>query len=113
MLRHFDTLTYYLKDARVSPSNNFSERMLRLEKLITRNSLFRQTLDGRFALDVMRTVLQTAIAADVDLTAYVLWVMRMPKEVVAAAPGSFTPAAFARWWTEQNAIEDLREAVNN
>jgi hypothetical protein len=98
ILRHFEKLTYYLRDARVSPWNNFSERMLRLEKLIARNSLFRQTLAGRFALDVMRTVLQTAIAAEVDLTAYLLWVMRMPKETVAADPAAFTPLAFAAWW---------------
>jgi hypothetical protein len=98
VVRHFDKLTYYLRDARVSPWNNFSERMLRLEKLIARNSLFRQTLAGRFALDVMRTVLQTAIAAEVDLAAYLLWVMRMPKEAVAADPAAFTPLAFAAWW---------------
>jgi hypothetical protein len=98
VIRHFEKLTYYLRDARVSPWNNFSERMLRLEKLIARNSLFRQTLAGRFSLDVMRTVLQTAIAAEVDLATYIVWVMRMPKEAVEANPAEFTPLAFAAWW---------------
>jgi hypothetical protein len=113
VLRHFDKLTYYLGDARVSPWNNFSERMLRLEKLIARNSLFRQSLEGRFSLDVMRTVLQTAIAAEVDLTAYVMWVMRMPKDAVAADPGEYTPQAFSRWWNEQSAAvaEEDRQAA--
>lgn len=81
----------HLKDR----SNNFSERMLRLEKLIEAGSLFRQTLEGRCALDIMRTVLQTAIAAGVDLVAYLTWVMRMPPDVVEKAPEAFTPLAFA------------------
>lgn len=109
VIRHFAKLTYYLGDARVSPWNNFSERMLRLEKLIARNSLFRQTLAGRFCLDVMRTVLQTGIAAEVDLAAYVMWVMRMPKEVVAANPHEFIPLAFAAWWREQMATASPEE----
>jgi hypothetical protein len=99
VLRHYDRLTYYLDDPRLSSSNNFSERMLRMEKLIQNNALFRQTLNGRFALDIMRTVLQTAIAARVDPQAYLLWVLRMPPDVVASAPEQFTPLAFARCCT--------------
>jgi hypothetical protein len=53
-------------------SNNFSERMLRLERLIENNALFRQTLNGRFCLDIIRTILQTAIAAKVDLQLYIM-----------------------------------------
>ena len=70
--------------------------MLRLERLIENNALFRQTLDGRFSLDIIRTVLQTAIAAKVDLQLYLMWVMSMPADVVEAAPADFTPLAFAR-----------------
>ena len=73
------------------PTNNFSGRMLRPEKLIARNSLFRQSLDGRCALDIMRTVLQTAVAAEVDLAGYLIWVMKMPRDAVAADPAAFTP----------------------
>jgi hypothetical protein len=96
VLRHFAKLTHYLTDARLAPSNNFSERMLRMEKLIQNNALFRQTLNGRFALDILRTVLQTAIAARVDPQAYLLWVLRMPPDAVAKEPDQFTPLAFAR-----------------
>lgn len=87
MLRHYDTLTYYLSDPRVAASNNLSERMLRIEKLIGNNAMFRQSLEGRFALDVMRTVLQTALGAEVDPRAYVIWVLQMPADAVAADPG--------------------------
>ena len=99
ILKHFPRLTYYLDDHRLAPSNNFSERMLRLEKLIENNALFRQTLEGRFALDVVRTVLQTAIAAKVDLQLYLMWILAMPPEVVASSPAEFTPHAFARLYS--------------
>jgi hypothetical protein len=94
--KHYDRLTYYLKDHRLTPNNNFSERMLRPEKLIENNSLFRQRLEGRFALDVVRSVLQTAVAARADLDRYLNWVLRMPPEIVASSPEEFTPLAFAR-----------------
>jgi hypothetical protein len=109
ILRHYDKLTYYLQDPRVAPTNNLSERLLRMEKLIANNSLFRQTLEGRFALDIMRTVLQTAIAAKINLHAYIIWVLRIPAEVVADDPAAFTPQAFATWWNEQQALEALRQ----
>ena len=95
IINNYDRLTYYLQDARLWSSNNFSERMIRMEKLIEDGALFRQTLEGRFALDVMRTILQTSIAAKVHLEAYMTWVMKMPDEVVRKSPQEFTPLAFA------------------
>jgi len=94
--RHFDKLTAYLDDPRLELTNNFSERMLRTEKQIEASALFRTTLEGRFALDIMRTVLQTAVAAGVPMEKYMLSVLRSPMEKVAAAPEQFTPLAFAR-----------------
>jgi hypothetical protein len=73
--------------------------MLRLEKLIEASSLFRTSLEGRFALDIMRTVLQTAVAAHAPLQEYVLSVLRASPADVAAAPGLFTP----REWAATNA----------
>jgi hypothetical protein len=69
--------------------------MLRLEKLIEASSLFRTSLEGRFALDIMRSVLQTAVAARPPLQEYILSVLRTPPAIVAAAPGLFTPRAWA------------------
>lgn len=103
--------TYYLTDPRVAPTNNLSERLLRMEKLIANNSLFRQTLEGRFALDIMRSVLQTAIAAKVDLHAYMIWLMRMPEQAVASDPAAFTPMAFKAWYDEQKVIDDALRAL--
>jgi hypothetical protein len=93
--RNFEKLTAYLDDPRLELTNNFSERMLRMEKLIEGSSLFRTTLEGRFALDIMRTVLQTAVAAHAPLQQYLLAVLRAPAQEVARHPERFTPRAWA------------------
>lgn len=93
--RNYDKLTAYLDDPRLSLTNNFSERMLRMEKLIENSSLFRTSLEGRFALDIMRTVLQTAVAARAPLQPYLLSVLRASPDEVAANPEHFTPLAWA------------------
>jgi hypothetical protein len=77
-------------------SNDFSERMLRLEKLIQANALFRKSLEGRFALDVIRTILQTAIAAKVPLAEYLVFVMKTSQDKIKANPEAYTPLAYAR-----------------
>ena len=78
--------------------------MLRLEKLIEASSLFRTSLEGRFALDIMRTVLQTAVAAHAPLQEYVLSVLGASPADVAAAPGLFVP----REWAATNAQSSSR-----
>jgi hypothetical protein len=93
--RNYDKLTAYLDDPRLSITNNFSERMLRLEKLIENSSLFRTTLEGRFALDIMRSVLQTAVAARAPLQTYLLAVLRANPVEIAMNPERFTPRAWA------------------
>lgn len=93
--RHFDKLTAYLDDPRLDITNNFSERMLRMEKLIQASSLFRTSIEGRCALDILRTVLQTAIAAHAPLQPYLLSILRASPDEVASAPERFTPRAWA------------------
>jgi len=96
IIRHYDALTAYLGDPRLEPSNNLSERLLRLEKLIQSSSMFRATLEGRFALDIMRSVLQTAIAAEVPLYKYVFSILTTPRSEIEAHPENYTPRAWAR-----------------
>ena len=59
ILKHFKELTAYLDNPMISISSDFSVRMLRMEKLIQANALFRKSLEGRYALDIMRTIFQT------------------------------------------------------
>ena len=95
IIKHFDALTAYLDDPRLEPSNNLRERMLRMEKLIEGSAMFRRSLEGRFALDIVRTVLQTAVAADVPIHEYLVSVLRASDEEIKAHPDRFTPRAWA------------------
>lgn len=69
--------------------------MLRLEKLIEGSSMFRRSLEGRFVLDIVRTVLQTAVAAGIPVHEYLVSVLRANPDDVAKTPGRFTPRAWA------------------
>jgi hypothetical protein len=94
LINHFAELTAYLDDPRLEPSNTPRERMLRTEKLIEGSSLFRKTLEGRFVLDVVRTVLQTAVAAGAPAHEYLVSVLRTSEDEIAAHPERFTPRAW-------------------
>ncbi|MBK8011720.1 MAG: transposase [Deltaproteobacteria bacterium] len=98
IINHFDALTAYLDDPRLEPSNNLRERMLRMEKMIEDSSMFRRSLEGRFALDIVRTILQTAVAAGVPIHEYLVSVLRTDDDDIRAHPDRFTPRA----WAEAN-----------
>jgi hypothetical protein len=95
IISHFEELTAYLDDPRLEPSNTLRERMLRTEKLIEGSSMFRKTLEGRFVLDVVRTILQTAVAAGAPAHEYLVSVLRTGEDEVAKHPERFTPRAWA------------------
>ena len=95
VISHFKELTAYLDDPRLEPSNTPRERMLRTEKLIEGSSMFRKTLEGRFVLDVVRTILQTAVAAGAPAHEYLVSVLRTHQDEVAQHPERFTPRAWA------------------
>jgi hypothetical protein len=94
IIKHFDKLTAYLDDPRLEPTNNLRERMLRMEKLIEGSSMFRKSLEGRFVLDVVRTLLQTAVAAGVPVHEYLVAMLRADPDEVANHPERFTPRAW-------------------
>ena len=95
ILKHYDKLTAYLDDPRLEPTNNLRERMLRTEKLIESSSMFRLSLEGRFVLDIIRTVLQTAVAARVPVHEYLTSVLRADADEIDQHPERFTPRAWA------------------
>ena len=66
-----------------------------MENLIQANSLFRTSVEGRFALDINRSSLQTAIAAQVPLQEYVNYVLRASPTEVAANPEAYTALAYS------------------
>jgi hypothetical protein len=75
--------------------------MLRTEKLIENSSMFRRSLEGRFVLDIIRTVLQTAVAGGVPVHEYLMSVLRADPDEVTNHPERFTPLA----WAERRASE--------
>ncbi len=95
IINHFDELTAYLDDPRIEMTNNLRERMLRTEKLIEKSSMFRCSLEGRFVLDVIRTVLQTAVAANVPVLDYLVSLLRSSEKDISKHPSRFTPRAWA------------------
>jgi hypothetical protein len=94
IINNFEKLTTYLYNPRLSLTNNFSERMMRMEKMIESSALFRTSLKGRAALDIIRTIIQTCVAAEVNVKDYMLYVLKSDPEEVAANPQKYTPLAF-------------------
>jgi hypothetical protein len=58
------------------------------------SSGFRQSELGRVNIDILRTIGHTCAAAEVDLTAYLLFVFKNRSEL-EEAPHRYTPYAFA------------------
>jgi hypothetical protein len=96
ILRHYKKQTAYLDNSMIAISNDFSERMLRLEKLIQAKALFRKSLEGRFVLEIIRTILQTTVAAKAPLFEYLVFVMKTSQEKIEANPEAYTPLAYAQ-----------------
>jgi transposase len=94
IIRHYDKLTAYLNNPRVTPDNNFSERALRLEKMIQSSALFRTSLEGRFALDIIRTVIQTATVCGVDVKEYLTDTMKIDQSLLETRPQDYTPFSY-------------------
>ena len=57
--------------------------------------MFRTSLEGRFVLDVVRSILQTAVAAKVPVHEYLVSVLRTSEAEVKRYPERFTPRAWA------------------
>lgn len=96
IIKHYEKLTAYLRNPRLDATNNLRERLLRTEKLIEKSSLFRKTVEGRAVLDILRTVLQTSVAAGVPAHEYLTGVLRADPDEVLAHPERYTPRAWRK-----------------
>lgn len=95
IIKHYEKLTSYLTNPRLEATNNLRERLLRTEKLIEKSSMFRQSIEGRVVLDILRTILQTAVAAGASTHEYLVDVLKAAPEEIEAHPERYTPAAWA------------------
>lgn len=94
LLNNYETLTAYLDDPRLPLTNDMSERLLRPEKQIQAVALFRNSLEGRFALDVIRSLIQTSVAAKTNAASYLSWLLQNDPADVEHAPRQYTPLAY-------------------
>jgi hypothetical protein len=102
ILKYFKKLTAYLRDPRLAATNNLQERLLRTEKLIEKSSMFRRTIEGRVVLDILRTILQTAVAAGAPAHEYLVEVMKTDPDEIAKHPERYTPRA----WVARQVAEE-------
>jgi hypothetical protein len=100
VINHFDELTVYLSRPELQYTNNGQERALRIEKCMLDGSKFRKTRNGRAVLDILRTINATCTAARLDITDYLRYVFKHPKEL-QANPEKFTPFAVAKYLEEE------------
>jgi hypothetical protein len=95
IVKHFDELTLYLTYPELEWTNNLSERAQRKEKLMLHSSFFRKSRDGRAAFDILKTILATAQAAQIDFEAYLQFVI-LNRDDVKTNPHLYTPLAFTQ-----------------
>ena len=74
-------------------TNNISERLLRPEKLAQGSSYFRDTIEGRARLDVLRSLHQTCVCAQIPFGVYLLFLLKTDPKLVQMQPSKYTPLA--------------------
>jgi len=94
-LNHFEKLTRSINDPMIPLTNNLSESLLRPEKQIQAGSMFRNTIEGRIALDINRTIGQTVLLTGHKPLDYFNWLLPHSPEEIAVNPEKFSPHAFA------------------
>lgn len=100
VIRNYEALTAHLSDPRLPHTNDQSERLIRPEKQIQAAANFRNTIEGRTALDIIRSLIQTCSAAEVNAADYLNWVLRGDDSEILNDPGSFTPYFFGEYVLE-------------
>jgi hypothetical protein len=113
ILRHKDALLVYLDNPHLAPTNNLSERSLRMEKIIQANSMFRATLEGRCCFDILRTLCQTANVAGAAVNEYLLSILKTPAEEIQAHPEKYTPYAWVKAGGKTRSRDQQDESVDD
>lgn len=94
IINHYEKLTAFIFDPRLPSNNNLSERVLRWDKIMQDASKFRKTEAGRVQVDILRTIVHTCSAAEVELKDYLLFIFKN-REAIETNPQNFTPYAYA------------------
>jgi hypothetical protein len=92
----FDKLTIYLSNPRLSQTNGYSERKLRVEKLFVNSSKFSFSELGSITKDILQTIIATSIGTGANQEEYFGWVLSHSKSEIASNPHLYTPLAFVK-----------------
>jgi hypothetical protein len=95
IVENFDALTEFIRDPRLPATNNIMERVLRPEALYKSSSKQTKTEVGRVVLDILRTIVTTSIAANIDVKKYLIWVFINHSDA-RLNPQNYTPFAYAK-----------------
>lgn len=97
---HYRELTLYLDEPRLSWTTNDQERGLRFEKCLLGAAKFKGNRNGRAVLDILRTILATCTAAQVEVADYLRW-LYPKRETLTDNPENYTPFAYALYLDSQ------------
>lgn len=67
---------------------------MRGEKILLLASKFRMSEVGRVSLDILRSLVMTAKAAEVSPKAYLTWVLAQQEKDIKKEPQKYTPLAY-------------------
>lgn len=95
VLRHWEGLTCFLREANAPLDNNAAERALKRAVLLRRNSLFYKNEHGAMVGAILLSLIETCRLNGVGAWAYLLAVMREPG-AARKNPSAFLPWNYAR-----------------
>ena len=104
-IKHFKKLGPILMDPYLEFTNNISERLLRPEKLAQGSSYFRDTIEGRARFDVLRSLHQTCVCAQIPFGVYLLFLLKTDPKLIQMKPSEYTPLA-VKMYLKKDPIEE-------
>lgn len=93
LLNHWEGLTSFLKIECASLDNNIAERILRLQVINRKNSLFYKTDHGALVGDIICSIIKTGEEIKINPFEYLVWVQENAAEV-KINPEKFMPWSF-------------------
>ena len=103
--KNFKKLGPIMVDPYLELSNNISERLLRPEKLMQGSSYFRDTIEGRARFDILRSLHQTCVCAQIPFGVYLLFILKTDPKLVQLNSAEYTPLAVKNY-LKKNPIEE-------
>ncbi|MDO9183172.1 MAG: transposase [Bacteriovorax sp.] len=93
LLNHWEGLTSFLRIEGASLDNNIAERILRLQVINRKNSLFYKTEHGALVGDIICSIIKTSEETKINPFEYLVWVQENAAEV-KLNPEKFMPWSF-------------------